>query len=149
MIIDKLENAHIYYGLSLRIKMALKFLEDQNFAEIKPGRYDVDGTSVLMICEEYMTKAIESGFWEAHRKYIDIQFIADGVELIGYSNINNMTESVQYDLDKDMHELKGEGQFYKVDKNSFMILMPHDVHMPGRLYREPQAVKKIVMKVAV
>lgn len=149
MVIDKLENAHFYYGLDPRIKRALKFLEEQDLAAIKPGRYEIDGSSVLAICEEYQTKPIESGFWETHRKYVDIQFIAEGVELIGYSNIGNLTESAPYDPDKDMQELQGRGEFYRMDKNSFMILMPQDAHMPGRMAQKPNTVKKIVMKVLV
>jgi YhcH/YjgK/YiaL family protein len=149
MVIDKLENAHIYYGMGSRIEKALKYLENLDSQKIKPGRYEIEDTSILAICEEYITKPIESGFWEGHRKYIDIQFIADGTELIGYSNINKMKESVSYDEDRDIQEFQGEGEFYRMDKNSFMILLPHDIHMPGRLYKEPNNVKKIIMKVSV
>lgn len=147
MIIDKIEDAYLYYGLGERIKTALKYLENLDLSKFKPGKYEVDGSVVFASCDEYVTNPIESGKWEAHRKYIDVQFVAEGTELIGYSNIESMKISEQYDRDKDILFLEGDGDFLTMNEGTFMILMPHDVHMPGRYDKEPGPVKKIVMKV--
>jgi YhcH/YjgK/YiaL family protein len=147
MIIDRIENTHLYYGLSERIKTALKYLESFNINKFKPGRYEVDGSAVFALFQEYVTNPIESGIWEAHRRYIDIQFIAEGTELMGYSNIKSMKISKPYDADKDMLNLEGDGHFLTMNKGTFIILMPHDVHMPCCYHEVPGTVKKIVMKV--
>ena len=149
MIIDRLENAHIYGKLSDRIKTALDFLEFSDLMALKPGRYEIDGSKVIAICEEYTTKLKENVVWEAHRKYIDIQFVVKGTELIGYSNIENMRMATQYEPQKDILNFEGNGNFFLLSSGTFMILMPHDVHAPGLCVAEPECVKKIVMKVLI
>jgi len=36
---------------------------------------------------EYQTKPREQGIWEAHRKYIDVQYMIQGSELMGWASI--------------------------------------------------------------
>ncbi|NMB96081.1 MAG: DUF386 domain-containing protein [Clostridiaceae bacterium] len=149
MIIDRLKNSHIYYSISDRIKTALDFLKSSDFDVLKPGKYEINGFEVMAICEEYITKPRENVVWEAHRKFIDIQFIVKGAEFIGYSDIEDMKVTKQYDHQKDSLNLDGNGNFLLLRPGTFMILMPHDVHAPGFCVSEPEYVKKIVMKVLI
>ena len=149
MIIDSLENCDLYKGLGERIVNALKYLKETNFEKLEIGRYELDGTDVYATVSHYKTKPINEGKWEAHIKYIDVQFIASGTEIIGYSFLKNMKSKTDYNLEKDVQFFEGDGQSVKVERNTFVILFPSDVHMPGIKVNEPQDVIKVVVKVKI
>lgn len=151
MIIDILKNASLYtghLGMNKRIETALNYLRDTDMSNLKPGRYEIDDSDIFALMQNYYTKPKENGFWEAHRQYIDIQYVIKGTELIGYSNIDNL-KSGEYDDAKDLLVLYGDGVFLEVREGTFVILMPQDAHMPGIAVTTSQPVSKIVLKVRV
>jgi len=149
MIIDKLSNAKQYYGVSQRIEKALKYLEVTDLVKLEIGKYEIDGKNIFAVVSEYETKDIEQGKWEGHKKHIDIQFVASGEEKIGYSHINKMKESSEYNKEKDVLFFKGEGNLLLVNEGTFAIFAPEDVHMPGIRVENGQHVKKVIVKILV
>lgn len=147
MIIDKLSNAEQYYGLSQRIEKALKYLKDTDLAKLEIGKYEIEGKNIFAVVSEYETKNIEQGRWEAHRNYLDIQFLISGKEKIGYASINEMKVNVEYNEEKDVLFLEGEGDFLSVKDGTFALFAPEDVHMPCIKIENNQNVKKIVVKI--
>lgn len=149
MVIDKLSNAKQYYGLSARIEKALKYLENTDLANLKVGKYEIDGKNIFTIVSEYQAKSLEEGKWEAHREYIDIQYVVSGKEKIGYASINEMKIIGEYNNEKDVLFLSGEGDLLLVNEGTFALFAPQDVHMPGIQVMNGQNVKKIVVKILV
>ncbi len=151
MIVDKLENIGLYSDLGKRISRALLFLKQNRFEEMKDGRYEIDGKNIYASISRYRTKPVENGKWESHRKYIDVQFIAEGKERIGYSHLSGMVVQEEYNEEKDVQFLNGAGDFITAEKNTFLILFPQDVHMPGISAENNQQdeVIKVVVKVKV
>ncbi len=148
MIVDKIENINLYFELGEKFHIALSYLKKNKFENLKNGRYEIDGEKIYASVMRYQTKPIENGKWESHKKYIDVQFVAEGKEQIGYSNINGMTVIEKYNEDKDIQFLDGRGDFITAEKNTFVILFPQDVHMPGILADNQQnEVIKVVVKV--
>ena len=147
MIIDSIENSSLYEGLGEKITKALNYLKENDFKKLTNGRYQIDGTDVYATVSRYKTKPIEEGKWEAHKNYIDIQFIASGTELIGYSFLKDMNAKTEYNPEKDVQFFEGGGQPAKVEKDTFVILFPSDAHMPGIKVNEPEDVIKVVVKV--
>ena len=80
MIIDQLENASQYYGLGTRIEMALRYLQETDLQNVGVDRYDIDGDKVYAMVQGYDSKPKAEGFWESHRKYLDVQYVAAGAE---------------------------------------------------------------------
>lgn len=158
MIIDQLKNASLYSKINKKIETALNYLRDTDLSNLKPGgyepiryepiRYEIDGSDIFALIQTYDTKPKENGFWEAHRQYIDIQYVIKGTELIGYANIDHL-RSGGYDDAKDLLVLYGDGVFLEVREGNFVILMPQDAHMPGIAVTTSQSVAKIVLKVHV
>jgi len=149
MVIDKLSNAGLYYGLSKRIEKALKYVKETDLENIEIGKYEIDGENIFAIVSEYETKDLTQGKWEAHRKYIDIQFVISGKEKIGYAAINEMELDTQYNQEKDVLFLNGTGDYLSVNQGTFAIFEPDDVHMPGIIAEIQQYVKKLVVKILV
>ena len=148
MIIDRLENSHLYSALHMRIKTAFDCLQKTDFSVLPAGKYEIDGLNLYAMLQQYDTKPKSQGVWEAHRRYIDLQAVLQGTEILGYANIARLTPGA-YDPAKDFLPLSGEGDFLTFQSDSFVLLFPEDAHMPGIAAGLPQPVKKIVVKIAV
>ena len=146
MIIDQLQNAEQYYGLGTGIEAALRYLQQTDFKDVAPERYDIDGDRVYAMVQEYDAKPKAEGFWEAHRKYLDVQYVAAGVEHMGYEAAAPL-QAGPYEEDKDFIKLEGDGEFFLLREGYFCILAPQDAHMPGMAVGQSAPVKKVVVKV--
>jgi len=150
MVIDKIENALFYYGLSERIEKALKYIENSDLLNLENGKYQIEGDDIYAIVQDYETKPQSQGKWEAHKKYIDIQYIIKGRERIGWGMISDFSEITTYNEDKDIFFLEGNGEFTEIKEGFFIILTPQDVHMPSiSVGKNQEYVKKAVIKVKV
>jgi len=148
MIIDQLTNSHLYYPLSHRIKIAFDYLHQTDLSSLSIGRYEIDGENIFAMLQQYTSKPRNQGFWEAHRRYMDLQVVIQGAELIGYANIASLSKG-EYDLSKDFIPLFGDGAFLTLQPGNFALLMPEDAHMPGIAVDSPSPIKKIVIKIAM
>ncbi len=146
MIIDKIENAYLYKTIHKRFGKAFEYLINSDFNIIENGTYPIDGEDVFAIVQEYNTKDKSIAKPEAHQKYIDIQYIHSGSELIGVNTLNNQAVVVS-EPDNDIAFYKAETSFIKLEKEMFAIFFPHDLHMPGIQISNPEKVKKIVIKI--
>lgn len=149
MIIDKIENANLYTSLSEPIAQALKALADTDFSEKPDGRYDIDGDNLYYLVQRYQTKPFEAGHLEAHQKYIDIQFISAGEELLAYCPLENLTIEEPYNAENDVafYHVPQNLTRAKLFPNYFCILFPTDAHLPCRQLTNPSNVTKVVVKV--
>lgn len=149
MIIDKIKNASNYYAISKNLEIALKKMESTDFSNIEEGKYEIDGNKVFMLVQKYNTKDEKDSRWEAHFKYIDIQYIYEGKELIKYSYINDLKQ-VECDKEKDICFLEGDGDFLTLSSGTFAIFLPDDAHKPCvSVNNNSSQVKKIVFKVLI
>jgi YhcH/YjgK/YiaL family protein len=149
MIVDRLENASLYSNLAPRVTTALAYLRDKDFASMEPGRYDIQGDEIYAMVQEYTTKDANEVKWEAHRQYIDVQYVARGNERMGYANLGELTVIQDYQEKDDYLLLEGEGDFLAMVPGTFIVLGPQDAHMPQVAASTPSAVRKVVIKVAV
>ncbi|MFN8411951.1 MAG: YhcH/YjgK/YiaL family protein [Anaerolineales bacterium] len=148
MIIDHIEHAQLYYSVHPRFKQAFEYFNQIDINTIPVGRYEIDGETMYALVQEYNTKLKEQGFWESHRRYIDLQYMVQGAEGMGYANIHHLQQG-QYDESKDFLPHSGEGDLVALKSGNFVLLLPQDVHMPGMALGESAPIKKIVIKIAV
>ncbi len=148
MVTDSLDNASNYEGLHKRFKTAFDFIRRSDLKELELGRYEIDGKDVYCSISEYDTLPVDMGKLETHRLYIDIQCVLEGEEYIGYTFVNKLTSASPYRNDIDIEFLTGECSKVKLAKNDFMIVFPHDAHMPRiSTKKESSRVKKCNIKV--
>ena len=153
MIIAKLEDLPRQVPASPHLQQALKYLNENRAANLPDGRYDIDGDRVYALVQSYQTLPIdENSKYEAHRKYIDVQFIVSGVEVMGWAPLEKMQVTKDYQLEKDV--CLGAcppalATLTRVDAGSAAIFFPEDAHAPKLACGEPAPVKKIVVKVAL
>ena len=146
MIIDQLRNAWLYRGLGEHIRKALDYLASKDFSTLESGRSDIDGDNVYALVQRYETKPREKGVWEAHRRYIDVQYVASGIETLGYTHVGGLAETQEYSPEKDCVLLAGAGDFITARAGTFVIFFPEDAHMPCLAYEGAVPVLKVVVK---
>lgn len=148
MIYDKIDNIAIYKGLSKDIYEGLAFLGGVG-QEIEVGVHVINPL-VRAIVSEYETKEQNEMGYEAHREYIDIQYLISGEEKICCVPLEYLKEKVAYNEEKDVafyEEADVKPQELLLGNGYFAILYPQDGHMPQLCVKAPTAVKKVVVKV--
>jgi YhcH/YjgK/YiaL family protein len=150
MVVDKVENADLYKGLSEGIAKGLELIQDARIAEKQDGKYEVDGDRLFYMIQRYPTKDKDEMLFEAHKDYIDIQLIASGEETIGYA-ITPTLEVVQ-PYKPDVMKCSDPAVFTEVKLTSgmFAIFFPDDAHKPCYDYGPDKSnVHKLVVKIKV
>ena len=132
--------------------VAYDFVEKILSEDVANGTHALAG-GVFANVMTYETKKRCNTFFEAHKKYIDIQIILDGSEIISVESVEDMHkyECVQPfgDGDTELYAVNSDCVDYVLCKGDFVILYPEDAHMPCICIGEPKTVKKAVIKVPV
>ena len=147
MIIDNVNNLKLYSHLGPKFQKAFIFITDPDVILLDNGKYEIDGDDVFALVSEYNTKNEIDGKFEAHRKYIDIQYLAKGTELIGYAPFNYQELLTEYNDEKDVAFFSGNKSFIKLEQGMFAVLFPNELHMPGIKSSVREDVKKVIVKV--
>lgn len=111
------------------------------------GRYDIDGDEIYVAISEYQTVSSEAKSWEAHKKYIDLQVVIEGEELIEVSPLSEMNCG-EYVPENDFLPCDGEAkEKVLMREGTGLLLFPEDGHKPGVTYKDTKYVKKAVFKI--
>ena len=153
MIVTTLEYIPRQIAMSPAMQKALDFLQQPDLAELPPGRIEIDGQAVYALVQAYETLPIPPAVkFEAHRQYIDIQYIASGVEVMGWANLKALSDVTAYNAEKDvLHGMLAAGEMtpVRVAAGQAAIFWPEDAHAPKLASGSPAPVKKVVVKVRV
>lgn len=150
MILDTLDTIDRYAGLNPRFAAAFEFLRRLGPAPAI-GRHEIDGDSAYALVQQYETRPVEGAQLEAHRRYIDIQYIARGSEAIYWAPLDDLTVTMPHDAVKDVALFAASANMIPVPirAGQCVILFPEDAHAPCCTWGEPAEVLKVVVKVAV
>lgn len=148
MIIDKIENASLYAGLSNRIDKALNYIRTTDLVNAEIGKYEIEGEHVFALVQEYKSKNPEDAKLESHYKHIDIQYIISGEEMMGLSTLKDQIPHTVLE-EKDVAFYQNNSTPYKLEEGMFAILFPSDLHCPGMKCTENSNVKKLVVKILI
>ena len=140
-----------YFKNKERWDKAFNFLKSNNLSGLEIRRYDIDGNNLYAPVSEYLTKNEEDARYEAHQKYIDIQYVVSGRELIGVAPMSQKKDVLEpYDATKDVEFLTvTSGENHLATPDRFFIFFPEDAHRPGLKDTENSPVRKIVVKVKI
>jgi len=149
--INRKEFAISYFKNKERWDKAFTFLQSNDLSKLEIKRYEIDGDNVFAPVSEYLSKNEEDAKFEAHKKYIDIQYVISGVEQMSVAPYSALdTISVPYDTAKEVEFMTvKESSHFKATQENFFIFFPSDIHRPGLKIGENTMIKKIVVKVKV
>ena len=86
--------------------------------------------------------------FEAHRAYLDIHFVIEGEEGMGYADISRLNVTKEYDETADYLLLSGDYDKLILKKGDFCITFPEDAHIPT-MCAGGDKLKKAVVKIRV
>lgn len=139
------------FKMEHKLARALEIIEDLDWETVACGRYDVDDELYYMV-QEYETKYPEQARYEAHEKYVDIQYIVKGIERMEFAETSKLKVTESYDSEKDVKFLEEPKVIDAsiVEAGDYRIFYPEDAHRPGLCVdNKPAKVKKILAKVLI
>lgn len=152
MITSTLTHLHWYKTLSPNFEKAIDYALSTDFSALTTGKYAVDGENVLAIVNEYTTKPVAECESESHREYADIQIMLTGAERFGYTPLTDQQAYQPYSPARDvaLYSIAQEDLSYiTLRPGQFIIFFPSDIHQPEVFDRQPDLVRKVVLKVAL
>ncbi|MBK1715195.1 YhcH/YjgK/YiaL family protein [Rubrivivax gelatinosus] len=132
------------------VARGLRFLAGTDVTALPPGRIDLDGDRLFALVQDYDTEPKTQRRAESHARYIDIQYVATGLELIGYAPLTH-AGAVEEDLlaERDVQffaSVRDEADVL-LGPGSYAVFHPTDVHRPGCCDDRSRKVRKVVVKV--
>ena len=121
MILDVLNNTHRYTILNKGFAKAIAFLLRPDLEELDIDRHEIDGDRVYAIVAKGPGRKKEDSLLETHEKYIDIQFVLEGTDTMGWKS-KSLCErpSQEYDTENDIQLFTDEPDtFLSVKSGSF------------------------------
>jgi YhcH/YjgK/YiaL family protein len=152
MIVTNLTNIARQVKETPSLKKAIDFLRKPGLQKLPDGKIEINGDHVFAMVQRYDTQVYDEPKFEAHRKYLDVQFIVSGEEIIGWAPLESMTITEAYNADKDIcfgTVAKEKWTPVYLRAGELMVLWPEDAHAPKLAGRKSSPVMKIVVKVAV
>ena len=148
MIVDQIQNWNRYASLHAGFAKAFEFLSQPNLVELPPGRHVLDGDMLFAIVSRDEGRGKEESPLEAHRRYIDIQFVVDGDEKIGWvPTAHCQRVAATYDEERDIEFFYDRPETWlSISNGEFAVFFPSDAHAP---LAGQGSVHKIVCKIAV
>lgn len=149
MICDRIENLTHYRTVCKGIDEIASFLAVNDVSSLAPGSYDVcDG--VFVNVEEYAPGA--NDLFEAHREYIDLQYLVSGDEEIACIPLSDAVLEKEYDpsIEAAFYKPCADAAVFRLFMKSgtFAVFEPSDPHSPGRKGRA-EKVKKLIFKIKI
>lgn len=147
MIKDNIKNSDTYNNISENIKKGFEWLKSHNLVHMEDGKYEINDKMYVNL-QSYETKS--DAKFEAHRDYIDIQYMVIGSERCGVTHYNNCVTETEYDADRDIEFLSSDnGEYFTLNEGEFFIFFPQDAHKPALCTTQKNNVKKAVVKVHI
>lgn len=147
MILDRLGNAKRYEQLHPAFGRAFMFLASLT-DKTEPGRYEIDGDNLYVNVMDAECRDRSSAKLEAHKKYIDIQYVVLGSETMGWRDVKTCKSVVEPHNESGDYALFSDtpDTFFDVPSGVFVIYFPDDAHAPQI---GEGSVRKAVAKVAI
>ena len=150
--IDSFNSNKLLSGIGQSNKI-IEIIEKTDFTKKDDGTYKIDSEDFYYIITTYNTSNnIEETPAEAHRKYIDLQYILYGEEKIGYADYRNpkmLLKEYNGDNDIELFSRIEDESFFILKKGMYAVFFPEDVHRPGLTNKETRGVRKIIFKIPI
>jgi len=142
--------AVLYHKNPRHWDQAFHFLKTANLQELPLGKQELEGEHLFVNVQEYYGKSKPDALYESHKKYIDIQYVIEGEEIIGLTTLDKVTVKEPYNEGNDIafYDFEG-GDYLKATPENFFLFFPEDAHRPSITTGDSILVKKIVVKILI
>lgn len=148
MILDHRSRMTKYWPLHEELERVSSFVESADFNQMPIGRIDLAESRTYAVVSENEGKGMAGAVLEAHRSFIDVQFVLQGCDVIGWRDLRSCHRQKEpYDIERDIVFFDDSPvTWFSVPAEYFAIFFPDDAHAPlagsGRT-------RKLVVKIPV
>lgn len=148
MILDSLDQFHKYVGLNPYFATAMDVLNRPDLDQLPVGRFEVDGERVYAVIAQGPGRKPGEGHLETHDDYIDIHYVLNGTDLIGWKSRKDLSRPrAVTDPRQDVRFWDDEPEAWtQLSPGMFAIHFPEDAHLPMVSYGD---IHKVIVKVSV
>jgi len=109
------------------------------------------GNGMVAIESAYLSKARPDCFFESHRKFIDVQAVIEGAEIMEVAEVSRLTVTQPFIEERDFIKYAdcADASVLRADAGVVALFFPADGHMPSLAAGQPALVRKTVVKVPV
>jgi biofilm protein TabA len=134
------------------LRIGIEYLRNNDLDKLSAGKYEIDGEDIYLLIQETDTALRSERKLESHVKYIDIQYLVKGEEIIGFIRKSENDIYLENELSnpaKDFaiyKEREGETELL-LKQGMFAVFFPNDLHRPRCSRTNGSPIKKAVVKV--
>lgn len=148
MIVANLTNKQEYYGIHPELDKALDYLTPEFLENASTEKTLLDGENLFVTKYHLETVPVEQTFFEAHKKYLDIQVVIQGIERVEIAHPDGLTLTEEKG---DFYGYTGQAdQSVILKPGNFLVVFPGDAHrlrLPVHQSGEPFT--RVVFKIKV
>lgn len=120
----------------------------EDLTDLTPRTIPLSGRNKILV-QANTTKPAEGQLLEAHREFLDIQYIVKGSETVGWAPLETLTLEGEFNTGKDKGAYSGSCDFMDIREGYCYVVFPEDGHMPGCHVDAPKEFVKLVVKLEV
>lgn len=146
MIVCPFKELHRYAAVIPGLEEAVKAV--QALESMEPGTVPLSGSNKILV-QQGTTKPAAGQLLEAHREFLDIQYLVKGSEVVGWAPVDTLTLDGEFNTTKDKGMYSGNCDFMNIAEGYCYVVFPEDAHMPGSHLDTPTQYEKLVIKLKV
>lgn len=148
MIVANLTNKQEYYGIHPELDKALDCLTLEFLENASTEKTLLDGENLFVTKFHLETVPVEQTFFEAHKKYLDIQIVTQGMERVEIAHPDGLTLTEEKG---DFYGYTGQAdQSVILKPGNFLVVFPGDAHrLRLPVHKSGEAFTRVVFKVKV
>lgn len=148
MIICPWKDIRRYAGIVPGLEEAIATVE--SLQSMEPATYPLSNGGKVVVNAPALTRDGEGRNLEAHRNFLDIQYIVEGEEYMGWAPTDALDVAVEYSAQKDCSMHSGACEFIHIPAGFCYIVFPEDAHLPQvHLNGKQTQERKILVKLKV
>jgi biofilm protein TabA len=132
MIFSTLSQAERYAALHPLFPRVFDYIRNTNLHTLAPGQHPINGDDLFAIVEHMPGHTRAEAKLEAHRRYIDIQLVLDGIDEMGWKPLADCHNPIgDYSAEMDIRFFHDEpASWIATPPYAFCIFFPEDAHAP-------------------
>lgn len=146
MIICPWKDIRRYAGVIPGLEEAIAAIE--SMADPENGTYPLSN-GCKFIVKGSNQKPVQNAKAEAHREFLDVQYVLSGEEYVGWAPVDTLTPDGEFNTEKDVGFYSGQCQYIRIPAGYCYVVFPEDAHAPDVYMEAPSQERKIVIKLKV
>ena len=146
MILCPFKDLRRYADVIPGLEEAIQTIE--KIENYEPKVYPLSGNNKVIV-QAGTTNPLEGAQLEAHRQFLDVQYILEGHEVMGWAPVDTLTIDGEFNTEHDYALYDGPSTPIAVPAGYCYVVYPEDAHAPAKHLDAPVDYKKIVVKLAL